>query len=216
MAKIIVMGESGDPLEILLDRERLTIGRAPHNDVVLNHLAVSLEHAVIVATSKEAYLEDLGSTNGSRVNGQPIKKHYLQGKDVIQIAQFVLVYSEAEAGIGGGTATRYTTIRVPGSATAAGPKVVKNAPPVAKIKILNGGHAGNAILLNKPFMTIGRPGIQVAAIVWQLDGYYITHIEGDSPPLLNAKSIGESICPLTYDDVIDLGGTEMQFCAGDA
>lgn len=66
--------------EINLSKERTTIGRKPHNDIQIDNRAVSSEHAVIVTILNDSFLEDLGSTNGTLVNGQPIKKHFLQPK----------------------------------------------------------------------------------------------------------------------------------------
>jgi len=82
--------------EIPLIKERTTIGRKPHNDIQIDNLAISGEHAVIVAILNDAFLEDLESTNGTNVNGQPIKKHFLQNGDVIELGKYRLKYrSEA-------------------------------------------------------------------------------------------------------------------------
>lgn len=78
--------------EVVLTKERTTIGRKPHNDLVIDNLAVSGEHAVIVTILADSFLEDLGSTNGTFVNGQPIKKHFLQGGDVIELGKYKLKY----------------------------------------------------------------------------------------------------------------------------
>jgi len=78
--------------EVNLAKERTTIGRRSHNDVVIDNLAVSGEHAVIFASGEDVYLEDLGSTNGTTVNGQPIKKHLLQSGDVVDIGKYRLKY----------------------------------------------------------------------------------------------------------------------------
>jgi pSer/pThr/pTyr-binding forkhead associated (FHA) protein len=84
--------------EVVLTKERTSIGRKPHNDLVIDNLAVSGEHAVIVTILADSFLEDLGSTNGTFVNGQPIKKHFLQGGDVIELGKYKLKYiSDAPA-----------------------------------------------------------------------------------------------------------------------
>ena len=80
--------------EIPLAKERITIGRKPHNDIQIDNLAISGEHAVIVNILNDAFLEDLGSTNGTQVNGQPIKKHFLQNGDVIELGKYRLKYSK--------------------------------------------------------------------------------------------------------------------------
>jgi pSer/pThr/pTyr-binding forkhead associated (FHA) protein len=78
--------------EITLTKERTTIGRKPHNDIQIDNLAVSGEHAVIVTILADSFLEDLGSTNGTLVKGQPIKKHFLQNNDVVEIGKHRLKY----------------------------------------------------------------------------------------------------------------------------
>jgi len=75
-----------------LTKERTTIGRKPHNDIQIDNLAVSGEHAVIVTILNDSFLEDLGSTNGTIVNGNPIKKHFLQNNDVIELGKYKLKF----------------------------------------------------------------------------------------------------------------------------
>ena len=72
--------------EYPLNKERTTIGRKPHNDVVIDNLAVSSEHAAIVTILNDSFLEDLDSTNGLTVNGTATKKHFLQNNDLIEMA----------------------------------------------------------------------------------------------------------------------------------
>ncbi|SPE34149.1 hypothetical protein SBBP1_70002 [Burkholderiales bacterium] len=78
--------------EVTLTKDRTTIGRRSHNDIVIDNLAVSGEHAVMIANGDDTYLEDLGSTNGTTVNGQPIKKHLLQSGDTVEIGKYRLRY----------------------------------------------------------------------------------------------------------------------------
>ncbi|MEJ1959064.1 MAG: FHA domain-containing protein [Nitrosomonadales bacterium] len=84
--------------EYLLNKERMTIGRKPHNDVVIDNLAVSGEHAAIVTILNDSFLEDLNSTNGVAVNGATIKKHFLQANDVIEIGKYKLKYINEQQG----------------------------------------------------------------------------------------------------------------------
>lgn len=76
--------------EVVLDKERISIGRAPKNDIVLDEPAISSEHAVIAIVQGDALLEDLDSTNGTKVNGQPVKKHFLQDGDEIELGRITL------------------------------------------------------------------------------------------------------------------------------
>jgi pSer/pThr/pTyr-binding forkhead associated (FHA) protein len=93
MAAKLILSMDGLVLkEITLTKERTTIGRKPHNDIQIDNLAVSGEHAVIVTILADSFLEDLGSTNGTLVNGQPIKKHFLQNNDVVELGKYKLKY----------------------------------------------------------------------------------------------------------------------------
>src|SRR5262247_3640800 len=92
MAKLILSMDGLVLKELPLDKERITIGRKPHNDIQIDNLAVSGEHALIVTILNDSFLEDLGSTNGTLVNGNPIKKHILLNNDVIEIGKYKLKY----------------------------------------------------------------------------------------------------------------------------
>jgi predicted component of type VI protein secretion system len=92
MAKLILSMDGLVLKEIPLAKERTTIGRKPHNDVQIDNLAVSGEHAVIVTIMNDCFLEDLGSTNGTLVNGAPAKKHFLQNNDVIELGKYKLKF----------------------------------------------------------------------------------------------------------------------------
>ena len=92
MAKVILSFEGSVIREVQLDKERVTIGRKPHNDIQIDNLAVSGEHAVIVTILNDSFLEDLGSTNGTVVNGGQIKKHFLQNNDVIELGKYKLKF----------------------------------------------------------------------------------------------------------------------------
>jgi pSer/pThr/pTyr-binding forkhead associated (FHA) protein len=92
MAKLILSMDGLVLKEIPLVKERTTIGRKPHNDIQIDNLAVSGEHAVIVTILNDSFLEDLGSTNGTLVNGNPIKKHFLQNNDIVELGKYKLKY----------------------------------------------------------------------------------------------------------------------------
>lgn len=97
MAKLIISVDGQVLDEVELVKERTTIGRKPHNDVRIENLAVSGEHAAIVTILNDSFLEDLGSTNGTTVNGHPIKKHFLQNNDVVEIGKYKLKYINEKA-----------------------------------------------------------------------------------------------------------------------
>jgi hypothetical protein len=99
MAKLILSMDGLVLKEIPLNKERLTIGRKPHNDIQIDNLAISGEHAVVVTILADSFLEDLNSTNGTLVNGQPIKKHFLRNNDVIELGKYKMKYmADLQAG----------------------------------------------------------------------------------------------------------------------
>ena len=91
-AKLILSMDGAVLKEYPLNKERTTIGRKPHNDIVIDNLAVSSNHAAVVTILNDSFLEDLDSTNGLSVNGTPTKKHFLQNNDVIEIGKYKLKY----------------------------------------------------------------------------------------------------------------------------
>ncbi|OGQ59985.1 MAG: hypothetical protein A3J24_11425 [Deltaproteobacteria bacterium RIFCSPLOWO2_02_FULL_53_8] len=212
MAKIILsMGDK--VLQVLsISKERITIGRRPHNDVVIDDIAISAVHAVIVTTGGESVLEDSNSTNGTQVNGQPVKKHFLQNQDVIELAKYNLSYmadvnsDDAHAATSMmDCASRNACDDMLSTATTIGPQ----HDPV--IEVLNGASAGRRIGLTKVFTTLGRPGLQVAVITRRAEGYCIAHVEGRAHPIINGESIGVDSYMMAHGDVIDLAGTQMVF-----
>ena len=121
MAKLILSMDGLVLKEIPLAKERTSIGRKPHNDIQIDNLAVSGEHAVIVTILSDSFLEDLGSTNGTLVNGNPIKKHFLQNNDIIELGKYKLKFvGEAAAAAGAETARATAAQQVAAGATSAG------------------------------------------------------------------------------------------------
>ncbi|HET7731373.1 MAG TPA: FHA domain-containing protein [Usitatibacter sp.] len=92
MAKLILSVDGQVLKEFTLSKERTLIGRKPHNDIQIDNLAVSGEHAAIITILNDSFIEDLGSTNGTMVNGKPVKKHFLQNNDVVEIGKHRLKY----------------------------------------------------------------------------------------------------------------------------
>jgi pSer/pThr/pTyr-binding forkhead associated (FHA) protein len=129
MAKLILSMDGLVLKEIPLTKERTTIGRKPHNDIQIDNLAVSGEHAVIVTILNDSFLEDLGSTNGTVVNGNPVKKHFLQNNDVVELGKYKLKFigDAAPAGAGGDKADFEKTMVLRPSAMKAAAEQAKAA-----------------------------------------------------------------------------------------
>ena len=91
-AKLILSMDGEVLKEYVLNKERTLIGRKPHNDIVIDNLAISSEHAAIITILNDSFLEDLESTNGLMVNGVVTKKHFLQNNDLIEIGKYKIKY----------------------------------------------------------------------------------------------------------------------------
>jgi len=238
MAKLIMSLDNAVIREVSLEKERVTIGRKAHNDIQIDNLAVSGEHALIVTILNDSFLEDLGSTNGTLVNGNPVKKHILQNNDIIEIGKYKLKFvSEAPAGATSVADFEKTMVlRAPMGKAAveaapAGfgdtqvnpaattqsqpPHVVasagKQSEKSAAIQILTGPSAGKELELTKNLTTLGKPGVQVAVITRRPHGYFITHVEGATLPVVNGKPLDAQAHQLNDHDVIELAGVKMEF-----
>ena len=209
-----------------LEKERLLIGRKPENDIQVDNLAVSGQHAAIITILNDSFLEDLDSTNGTFVNGKLVKKHALKHGDVITIGKHELKYVNDEATTDDQDFEKTMIIR-PGMAShaAAAAKAEETAPPppagvssqmadgempLGKIQVLSGPGAGKELELRKALITLGRPGVQVAVITRRPQGYFITHVEGKHP-LVNGDTIGAQAHALRDHDVVELAGVKMEF-----
>ena len=94
------------------------------------------------------------------------------------------------------------------------PRSVPNALPMAKLQVLSGAFAGRELELTKALTTLGRPGVQVAAVTRRAEGYYIVHVESGKEndfPLVNGQPIGAQARQLTDNDVVQLAGVKMGF-----
>jgi len=88
MPKMIVSIDGVVIKEVQLTKERTTLGRRPYNDIVIDNLAVSGEHAVLQMAGQAVTLEDLNSTNGTYVNGKAVKKQQLHSGDTIEVGKY--------------------------------------------------------------------------------------------------------------------------------
>ncbi len=238
MAKLIMSLDNAVIREVPLDKERFTIGRKAHNDIQIDNLAVSGEHALIVTILNDSFLEDLGSTNGTLVNGNPVKKHILHSNDVIEIGKYKLKYvSEAPTGQTSVADFEKTMVLRPTMAKAAmeampagfgdtnvmpTASTTQSPPPqavaavakpdkLAAIQILTGPSAGKELELVKNLTTLGKPGVQVAVITRRPHGYFITHVEGARFPVINGKALDSQAHQLNDHDVVELAGVKMEF-----
>lgn len=249
MSKLILHDEQGKFIsERQLDRERVKIGRRADCDIQLDHHAVSGEHALISTIRNDSFLQDLGSTNGVRVNGKLVKNHHLQDGDEINIAIFNLKF-QFEAWImpdcswaptvtrtlnqsnNGDANTNDETLLEIGANDSAGllrnmdsnrmfdTFVVKqdyfndpsNENRTGVLRLMGGAGGGKQLVLDKPALTLGKPGIQTAVIGKKSAGYFLTYVEGASYPMVNGVEVGATPYHLKDHDILELAGTRLEF-----
>jgi pSer/pThr/pTyr-binding forkhead associated (FHA) protein len=213
MPKMIVSIDGVVIKEVQLTKDRTTLGRRPYNDIVIDNLAVSGEHAVMQMSGNEVYLEDLNSTNGTYVNGKAAKKQLLANNDTVEIGKYKIKFVN-EAASAGFEQTMVIKPGVPGMAQAPAATAPVAAAATAAIKVLSGAAAGREVPLVKVVTTIGKPGVAVAAITKRPHGFVVAHVEGTNKPTLNGAPIGSEPVTLKNMDVLELAGTQMQFVQG--
>ncbi|MBX9935816.1 MAG: FHA domain-containing protein [Burkholderiaceae bacterium] len=220
MPKLIVSIDGVVIKELQLTKDRTALGRRPYNDIVIDNLAISGEHAVLHMHPSGVEVEDLESTNGTYVNGKAVQRQWLHGGDVIELGKYKIRFldeNEAED-------YAKTMVFKPGMVPPILPPRNRAAPLVANpatqaaplehsanIRVLSGAAAGRDVPLTKVVTTIGKPGVAVAAITRRHHGYVLAHVEGPDTPTHNGVHIGTEPVPLHHGDVLELAGTEMQF-----
>ena len=232
MARLILSLDGQVMAEYNMNKERYTIGRLPDNDIRIDNPAVSGHHSLIINILNDSFLEDLNSTNGTYVNGKLIKKHALQHGDVVTVGHHQLRFVEDDEAQDEFEKTmviqpsarpveklRSAEVSTALSATGARKALVDGVAALkkAKLQVLSGAFAGRELELNKALTTLGRPGVQVAAITRRADGYFIVHVDSGKEndyPLLNGAPIGATATKLTDNDVIQLAGVKMGFFEG--
>jgi hypothetical protein len=243
MARLVLSLDGQVMAEYNMNKERYTIGRLPDNDIRIDNAAVSGHHSLIINILNDSFLEDLNSTNGTYVNGKLIKKHALQHGDVITVGHHQLRFVEDDeqqdefektmviqpsarpveklravanpSQTLDGESAQAAMAAAPVAPHAARARAAADAAlKKAKLQVLSGAFAGRELEITKALTTLGRPGVQVAAITRRGEGYYIVHVDSGKPddfPLLNGSPIGAQATKLTDNDVIQLAGVKMGF-----
>jgi hypothetical protein len=243
MARLVLTLDGQVMAEYNMNKERYTVGRLPDNDIRIDNPAVSGHHSLIINILNDSFLEDLNSTNGTYVNGKLIKKHALQHGDVITVGHHQLRFVEDDDAQQDefertmviqpsqrpvekiqDARAKAEQVQPSSGGTSQVRALPEGAPPApekqlkkARLQVLSGAFAGRELELSKALTTLGRPGVQVAAITRRSDGFYIVHVEADRPdnyPLVNGTPIGAQARRLVDNDVIQLAGVKMGFFEG--
>ncbi|GBF28490.1 MAG: FHA domain-containing protein [Proteobacteria bacterium] len=237
VAKLITTSADGEKKEYLLTSETVTIGRKPSNDIPIDNLSVSGRHAQVITILEDSFLEDLGSTNGTYVNGKLVKKHALEDGDSITLGKYQITYHNSTSRSAGEGFEKTMVIRPgeKGMPEEAGSKEINEsvqkisaeiaseaastaASPLADkeacLQLLSGANAGKELILTKALTTIGQPGVQVAAITRRPQGFFLIHVDGgpdNSVPKVGGTPIGSSAHELKSHDILEVAGVKMEF-----
>lgn len=223
MAKLVVSLDGVVIKEVQITKDKTTLGRRPYNDIVIDNLAVSGEHAVLQMIGNDVFIEDLNSTNGTYLNGKAVKKQLLSHNDTVEIGKYKIKFLTEES------SDYEKTMIIRPTGVPPKPAFVPTAPltshastnfgapaqgvhlPAAAIRVLNGAAAGREVALTKVVTTVGKPGVQVASITKRPTGYVFAHVEGSARPTVNGQALGGEPIALKNGDVLELAGTQMQF-----
>lgn len=208
MEKLVIKKNDTLVNEIALDKQVVTIGRDLESDLQLNDPSVSRHHATIRRIYTDLYIEDLGSTNGTQLNGLSITKHVLKPGDRLAIGSYLLELVAAEESV---EDDLEKTVVMQPEAVAAGrakrPRPVRKLlPKHATLRFFRGPNKGSMEKIDRSLFTIGKPGENVAVIARRPQGFYLLHIGGSSFPRINNKEIdSKGGVQLQEGDVVEVG-----------
>jgi pSer/pThr/pTyr-binding forkhead associated (FHA) protein len=219
MAKLVLSAGDAVLRQVVVDGERITLGRDPRNAVVVDDPLVSRGHAAIVTVGNDHIIEDLGSANGTLVNGKPVSRHILQHGDVVALGRHNLRYLNLRAA--GADLERTMLIdglaSAPGDGAAGGvepalpARTAKPRLPRARAMMMRGHRSGSVIELDRVVFTFGKPGRAVAVVTRRPTGYFVTRVEGRRRPRVNGRPIGDDPVPLASGDRLEAGGEKLEF-----
>ncbi len=201
MAKLVISINGNTIQEYKLEQERVTIGRNSINDLVLSEPVVSGEHAALQRSASGATISDLGSTNGTFVNGEQIKKISLYHNDVIAIGNHELRYVDK-------------AVQDFASTVILQQESEKAAVQQAALMILNGPRAGERMPITKERTTLGKPGTQVAVILQQGSEYQLLPVALSGEEIttrLNGELLGDEAQLLSFGDEIEIADVQLAF-----
>lgn len=206
MPKLIITTDGVVIKEIELNKPRTTLGRRPYNDIVVDNLAVSGEHAVLLLQEGQVMIEDLNSTNGTYVNGRAARSEPLADGDLIEIGCYKIRFELGQP------AAATSAVEAPAAPPATQqPLTMAGQAQNARVRVLDGPAAGREAQLVKEVTTLGKPGIAVVSITRRTDGYAIARVGGQVLPRVNGREVDIEPLLLRDQDLIELAATRMQF-----
>ncbi|MFT7222405.1 MAG: hypothetical protein ACI8Z1_004031 [Candidatus Azotimanducaceae bacterium] len=214
--KIIVIKEDKPIAQVLMEQDKLSIGRRAECDVPIKDPAVSGTHAEIEFVGNGYILRDLGSTNGVHVKGRRIKERALKDKDLITIGEHqlrVMITDNAPP-------QKKSGVETPQAEPTRELTEVRKVPVINQtdgyLKFVVGGGPGDVVKLDEAMTSIGVPGIQMAAVSKRPQGHFIIHVDGgkerDKTPVVNGELIGFKSRKLEVGDLIEVAQLQFEYC----
>jgi pSer/pThr/pTyr-binding forkhead associated (FHA) protein len=204
MPQLITSVEGVEIHHIYLQRERTTLGRRPDNDIVLADLAVSGTHCAFELQGlSDVYVHDLGSTNGTYINGQMVKRHLLGDGDEIAIGKFKIQYFRSNE--------LTDESRTLDMSLGSDHMPLASVPVKASLKVMSGSSTGLVVPVNKAVSTFGKPGVTMIAIAHRRHGYFVSEMESQIHPTINGQRLPPDAVQLIDGDVLELAGTRLEF-----
>jgi len=215
MPKLILTLDGAVIREYSIDKDSISIGRKHGNDIQLNDLTVSGRHSLITKVGNNIFLDDLGSTNGSLLNGARVAKSKLQHSDVIQVGnyQFTFFCNEEEDY----EPTMFIRAEIEDT------KIIdtkqKSSPDntgakLGAVRVLNGPLKNKVLELRKAFNTLGFNGAKMAIIARNTSNYTISAIKNEDSfniAMVNGQDLSMEVRELKEHDIIELANTQIEF-----
>lgn len=196
MAKLILTQTGKADTDLLLEKDRVTLGRREDNDIVLDDGTVSGLHAIIIVDGEGNYtIADQNSTNGSTVNGEKIGTVQLNSGDIVMLGQLRLIFSHSSS-----VGSDSTMVMSPGT----------DLGRMAAVKYLSGPSTGQVKVLDKGALSIGTKGTCKAQISRFGEDCYVTYVGGSQLPVVNGKKIGIDKFLLSNKDVVEVGPDKVE------
>lgn len=215
MPKLILTLDGAVIREYSIDKDSISIGRKHGNDIQLNDLTISGRHSLITTVGENVFIDDLGSTNGSLLNGARIAKSKLQHSDVIQVGnyQFTFFSNEEEDY----EPTMFLRAEIEDTKiidTKQKPTVENTGAKLGAVKVLTGPLKDKILELRKAFNTLGFNGSKMAIIARNTSNYTISAIKNEDAfniAMVNGNDLTVDGIELKDHDIIELANTKIEF-----
>ena len=218
MARLTLFYKNRSILSHPIESKYTTVGRDKNCDIVIDSMAVNSKHAVVIQSGLQYRIKPATPDAQLIINHQKVEDHLLDHGDVIQLGQYTLSYSENSITLDFTQTTRQAIERnspptEPGNEPDKLDQLVGslNVLPKSCLQITSGEHVGKTIPLHRSLLRLGLSGNQCAIIAHRSDGYYLSHLEGDHPPLVNGEAIDDKSVRLNDGNIIQIGEIQMRF-----